>query len=423
MKSKKIISIITLFAFLSFIFVTPNQAYGWWWSSDPNNKDLTFETVYPTPFWSTTTGTILKYTGLAIIVFTITYFTAGGGTAASAGVIAKFIGAQVGSWVYGLAGGAAINAGLALLGGGTVAAGGLGILGGISVISAVGSLAMTAAVDAAMGQVPAGTHNQSIALMRPRLFFDLVSPVVKDDLNELKSTLEEISEKGGTDSQAQKVTQLLEKIDSKLWNEIRGKVYAGKEADDYTAYNCLLLAVIRYNLRKYDEAKRVIQTGRKYVNPEKSSVLDYVEALIALMEEDEVKGVALLRKIIEKEPKISTPYIVLGQLAFDKENYFEAFDILEKGLNNTNDEVCVMSWMAGNSLYNAKRYEKAIDFYKKALSNMTINEYEALYKLNIAKCYKKLGNNKDGLYWLDDAISEVKDNSKMVNELREQYGF
>ena len=418
MKSKKIISVITLFAFLSFIFVTPNQASAWWWSSDPNNKDLTFETVYPTPFWSTTTGTILKYTGLAIIVFTITYFTAGGGTAASAGVIAKFIGAQVGSWVYGLAGGAAINAGLALLGGGTVAAGGLGILGGISVISAVGSLAMTAAVDAAMGQIPAGTHNQSIALMRPRLFFDLVSPAVKDDLNELKSTLEEISEKGGTDSQAQKVTKLLEKIESKLYYEI----YL-KEDDDYTAYNCLLLAVIRYNLRKYDEAKRVIQTGRKYVNPEKSSVLDYVEALIALMEEDEVKGVALLRKIIEKEPKISTPYIVLGQLAFDKEQYFEAFDILEKGLNKTNDEVCVMSWMAGNSLYNAKRYEKAIDFYKKALSNMTINEYEALYKLNIAKCYKKLGNNKDGSYWLDDAISEVKDNSKMVSELRKQYGF
>ena len=76
----------------------------------------------------------------------------------------------------------------------------------------------------------------------------------------------------------------------------------------------------------------------------------------------------------------------------------------------------------GNNLYNAKRYEEAIDYYKKALRNTTINEYEApLYKLNIAKCYKKLGNNKDGSYWLDDAISEVKDNSEMVSELKKQY--
>ena len=52
---------------------------------------------------------------------------------------------------------------------------------------------------------------------------------------------------------------------------------------------------------------------------------------------------------------------------------------------------------------------------------MTINEIEALYKLNIAKCYRKMNDDKNGQYWLDDAISEVKDNAEMVAELRRQY--
>ena len=52
---------------------------------------------------------------------------------------------------------------------------------------------------------------------------------------------------------------------------------------------------------------------------------------------------------------------------------------------------------------------------------MTIDEIEALYKLNIAKCYRKMNDNKEGESWLDDAISEVKDNAEMVEELRRQY--
>ena len=80
-----------------------------------------------------------------------------------------------------------------------------------------------------------------------------------------------------------------------------------------------------------------------------------------------------------------------------------------------------MNWMAGNCLYNLARYEEAIPYYKTALSNMTINEYEAIYKLCIAKCYQKMGDTKNGIYWLNDAISEVKDNKEMVDELNKQY--
>ena len=66
-------------------------------------------------------------------------------------------------------------------------------------------------------------------------------------------------------------------------------------------------------------------------------------------------------------------------------------------------------------------YEGAITYYKEALWHMTINDYEAIYKLCIVKCYKKLEKYNDGLKWLDDAVSEVKKNEKMVEELKTQY--
>ncbi|MBQ3446690.1 MAG: hypothetical protein IJG37_03490, partial [Synergistaceae bacterium] len=144
--NRKHIAVLVIVSLLSLNTLTPAQAFWPFGSSGSTGKDLRFETVYPVSFWKSTTGKILMYTGIAVTVAVITYFSAGTGTAASAGVIAKFIGGTIGSWWFGLSGGAAINAGLALLGGGAVAAGGLGILGGVSVLSAVGSVALSAAI-------------------------------------------------------------------------------------------------------------------------------------------------------------------------------------------------------------------------------------------------------------------------------------
>ena len=412
--SRKFIACLLIISLASLNILTPAQAFWPFGSSEPNNKDMRFSTVYPVSFWKSTTGKILIYTGIAVIIATTTYFTAGTGTAASAGVIAKFIGGAIGSWVYGLSGGAAINAGLALLGGGAVAAGGLGIIGGVSVLSAVGSVALAAAIDTAIGQIPSGTHQKSIMLIKPRLLRDNVSPAVKDEMKELYDLLDEIA-KGGTQAQANRVVRLMEQIDGKLARETR------QTRDEYTAYNYLFMAIIRYNLNKFGEARESIRLARRFTDSERSSVVDYVDAMLAFQAGDDKKAVNLLRSITEAEPKASTPYIVLGQYAFDEGRYHEAFDIIERGIKAGCDEVCVMNWMAGNSLYNAGSYKAAVPYYKTALKNMTINEIEALYKLNIAKCYRKLRDNKEGEYWLDDAISEVKDNSAMAADLRRQY--
>ena len=205
------------------------------------------------------------------------------------------------------------------------------------------------------------------------------------------------------------------KIDSKLDRATKLK------SDEYTAYNYLFMAIIRYNFNDFDGARMAVRQARKFADPLRLSVVDYVDSLLAFQAGDDKKAVNLLRGITEAEPKASTPYSVLGQSAFDEGRYHEAFDILDRGIKAGCDEVCAMNWMAGNSLYNAGSYKAAIPYYKTALRNMTINEIEALYKLNIAKCYRKMNDHKEGEYWLEDAISEVKDNVGMVAELRKQY--
>ena len=371
--NKKYIARLVLLSFISFNVLTSAQAYGlslWpFGKSDITGKDATFAAIYPASFWDSATWKVLKYAGTAAIAF-----------------------------------------------GGAVLTGGLGILGGISVIGAVGSsVALTAVFDITASQIPSGTHRKTITLIKPRLFWNYVSPVVKSEMKELKNTLDDIAKKGETQERTKRAAELLEIIDSKLTEENKGN------ANEYTAYNYLFLAIIRYHMNKLGEAKTAVSWARDYIDPEKSSVLDYVDALLAFNDGDDKKAVNLLRGITEKEPQAATPYIVLAQSAFDNQNYFEAFDILDRGLRATDDEICVMSWMAGNSLYNVGRYKAAIPYYEKALKNMTINEYEALYKLNIAKCYKKLDNYKEAKYWLDDAISEVKDNKEMVEELKKQF--
>ena len=54
---KKLISVILILSLVSTQAALPNKAYAWWWSDpQPMNKDLSFRTIYPVPFWSSTTG-------------------------------------------------------------------------------------------------------------------------------------------------------------------------------------------------------------------------------------------------------------------------------------------------------------------------------------------------------------------------------
>lgn len=405
--NRKYIAVLVIISLLSLNTLTPAQAFWPFSEPEPGNKDLRFETVYPVSFWNSTTGTVLKYTGISAVAFVATWLSGGAASVVAVKVMSSFFLGPVLS----VAGISVAMAGMNFLLT-DIVAGGLAILGITCVLSAVSSVVLTATVNS---QIPSGTYTKAVKLIKPRLFWDNVSPSVKDEMKELRNTLDEIAKTGGNDTQAKRVVELMKAIDRKLNNIIYST------ATEYTAYNALFLAIIRYNLNDFDGARSAVKIARLYTASDKSSVLDYVDALLAFQAGDDPKAVNLLRGITEAEPKASTPYIVLGQNAFDAGNYHEAFDILDRGIKAGCDEVCAMNWMAGNSLYNAERYNAAIPYYKKALSNMTVNEIEALYKLNIAKCYRKMGNHKEGSSWLDDAISEVDDNAEMVAELRRQY--
>lgn len=396
---------------MAALFLTSSgaPASAWPWSKvNPYGKDVRFSTIYPTPFFSTRTGKVTLYLASAAAVMAVTYFTAGTGTAAAAGPIATFVGGSIGS-VVGLHGIAAVNAGLAMLGGGTVASGYFGILGGIAVLNGVGDIMFGLALDTALSAIPENSHHSFVQLIKLKPFFSRISPAVKKDLKEFEAAWEE------SDRDPEKIEFYSSRLERALSAEI------GRITDDATAYNGLLLSILRYNNEDFGGARSAAAAARQFVDPTCSSVLDYVDALMDLAEGKEADAVRLLERIIAQEQDALPPYIVLAQIRIDERNFMEALRVLQLGLKNVDGRDCSMNWMAGNCLFANGRYDEAIEYYRKALSNMTINEYEALYKLNIAKCYKKLGKAKDGKYWLDDAIAEVEDRPEMVSDLKQQY--
>ena len=421
---KKLVSIILIFSILSTQAAIPQKAYAWWWSSEPQpmNKDLRFETLYPGSFWSSTTGQVLKYTSIAAVVGVITYFPIGTAaiTAVSAlvaeatpGGVSLLLALFTGSWMDVLAWFSSYFAVQSIIGSS------FAVIASVTALCAVGDLAIAGAIHLALNyaadKVTTGTHRDELDLIKPALFYGFTSPAVKDDLKALKKALDTFSSKPDQ-NKAREIVSLLEKIDRRL-TEINNKL----SPDDTTAYNYLLSAIIRYDLEQYSAAKSALDLARQYTAYDKSSVLDYIDALLSLQNEDTQKATQLLQHISAEEPKVAVPYIVLAQLYTKQKNHLEAFRTLDRGIKNSGEEKCVMNWMAGNSLYNLARYEEAIPYYKTALRNMTVNEYEAIYKLCIAKCYKKMGDNMNGIYWLNDAFSEVKGNQKIIDELEKQY--
>ena len=66
------------------------------------------------------------------------------------------------------------------------------------------------------------------------------------------------------------------------------------------------MAIIRYNLNDFDGARMAIRQARNFTDPERSSVVDYVDALLAFQAGDDSKAVNLLRGITEAETWLSS---------------------------------------------------------------------------------------------------------------------
>jgi tetratricopeptide (TPR) repeat protein len=412
LKCKFLTRLIAAILTLSLCFSTfpvPASAWSLFGKDDPHNADMRFSAIYPVSFWDSTAGKVTMYVGSAVVVGVITYCTAGTGAWTGVAMVAKWVGGTIGT-MMGATGGGAILAGLAWLGGGTVASGGLGVLGGVMVVNVIGDLAVSVVLDQAISTMPKNSSHGFLEIVKLRMFYDRVTPAAAEDLKDLKKVLE------GNGADLEKTEFFLKRVERKLIETIQSGA-----VDKTTPYNYLLLSLIQYNNGEFDAAKASVQKAREFTNPKHSSVLDYVDALLCLGDGKEKEACDLLLKINRTEPEIIQPYVVMAQVYFDNGNYMEAFNALRRGLNDADDDDCTLNYMAGNCLYAYGDYKQAVEYYKDALSNMTINEVEALYKLNISRCYKKLGNSKQAEKWLNDAISEVSKNEAMIAELKAAY--
>lgn len=368
-------------------------------SISSDRLDGTFANIYPEPFLSTTIGKTTLIVGSAIVVGAITYISAGTGTAATAGPIATWVGTQIGT-LAGYSGIAATNYGLALLGGGAVSSGGLGILGGISTLNALGDVAISLAFTEGEAIFPKPYNKyQMIKIKIPEKGADNVLSIIKK-IDKLKKRFE------GDDVDPSFFQLTVKKRYIDALNAIR---FADTKPK-YIGYDCLLKAILAYNLMRYDVAKDAINDCQYLFD--KKPVIYYVGALLDLTEGDYTSAEDKLNLAIAEEDDAVQPYILLSQLLIDENKYAQANFIVKLGLEKADDDNFNLSLSGGNIQYfHLHNYDAAIDYYKNALANMTVNEFEAECKLMIAKCYRKKGNTKKAQKWLGSALDEVSKNA------------
>jgi tetratricopeptide (TPR) repeat protein len=375
---------------------------------DYRNMDGRFSEVYSKSTWEKI-GPVFW----GIVAGVATYITAGTGTVAAAGPFARWIGGLIGS-LSGLHGIAAINAGLASIGFGSVASGGLGVLGGVAILNGMGDILLGYVLDTVNSAVmPGNKTHEFLDVIKLKMFYDNVCDQVEDDLDDLKDELGKDVDKINNN----KVEYLLNSVEDKL----RAHLYFNSKVDSTTAYDYLLLGIINYNNEDFESAKQNFYSSKRFFDAKKSSVADYGLSLIALTEDDQKTAIDYLRHIIRNEPKAIPPYVVLAQIYIDNEDYYTALGTLQSGLEDADDDDYSMNLMMASVHFKMENYYDAIKFYKEALSNISINELEASCKLNIAICYKKLRNYKEALNWLDDAVSEVDDDTHLTAQIKEIY--
>ena len=361
-----------------------------WINHKEEIKPITFDIVYPVPFYKTGVfkwGSILA---ASIAVGVATVYTGGAASVPGATWIGSLLGGAMGTtW----------TAGLAALGGGALAAGGLGMAGGAVVIATVTDLSLAVLIDQAASVVTPknGNHNYTtIKVSIPK--WEYGSKKVLLDLKNIHELQEKMTDGDiNQDVYRQNLVNYMEDILNNI-----------NTSESY--YDNINGAIIAYNLGKFSLAEKYINEADRQAKDGTSSFIKYIKALLNLVKnEDTIAAIRNLDKAIQIEPGALNPYILKINILLDNNDLTGAFQTVKLGLDNYDDDNFQLNYLAGMIEYKNKNYKKAIEYFKNALSNTTINPVEAECKVRIALSYKKINQLDNASEWYKDALEEVED--------------
>lgn len=379
------------------------------WTS--NRIDGSFEDIYPKPFFQTQAGWFVLVGGSAVLVATVTYFTAGGGLAA-AGPISTWVGTQVGMATG--VGSGATAAGLAVLGGGTVASGGFGIAGGLAVLAAISDVGIAVALDQAAGAFPdpelARNKYRILKIPLPKKANDAVLADL-DAAEELVEKREAAKE--GSSETARLSAQIRRRLQSAL-----GKLQHIDPKSATAGYDYITKAVLEYNFMDYRSAWTSILIGEQYVKNQGFTA--YVAALIILTQDrdDALEDASkVLNYVTLIDPEAIQPYILQTIVLMDMHKPDAALDKALKGLKHVDDNF-ELNWRAAEiAFHNVGVYGTSARLYKAALKKVSQNEIKALCKMMVALSYERQKEHKQAREWYSDAIEEISDNPEQVEKM------
>ena len=217
----------------------------------------------------------------------------------------------------------------------------------------------------------------------------------------------------------------------KLWNNL-GTVYYEKEMYD-KAIECFkksfsipdisikpLLGLCKsyFMIGNYQKAKKYCE---KVLNRNPKEATAYlVLGLIYKKEGDYNKGFEYLLKAIKFDPYIPTTYYFLGKWFLEKNDYKNAEKFFERGIIVDPSESLNFNGLGIVNLEYKKNYNYALYLFKKAYS---IKKDEPSYLFNIGKTYQILNNHKEAILWYEKGLSLQPKNPQVLNDLAISYAI
>lgn len=371
-----------------------------------------FSDVYAKPTWKRALDFAMRPEVFipisAIATIGITYVTAGTGTVAAAGAISKFIGTMLGS-ALGYSGIAATNAGLAMLGGGSLASGGFGVLGGIAVLNGIGDIGLGTIMHLAPNPIPSNETQESFNRTL-RLPTNVGTEENRDAVAVINNLIETSADEFFQQANSKEVDRILNILASR-----KVRLKGEKDFDEYR-FDVLTSAIADFNLGNFSEAHRKLYGLEISANKEKDGFLTYFRSFLCLVEGDRMNAYHNLRDSIKSDPEAIPPYLLLALMYREDKNISQAIDVLLGAREEVGERVFSINYFLASLYFENNNYDSALDMYKEALKNITLNNYESECKIYIAVCYAKSGNVKEANAWRKEAFDELGDEYSQMRE-------